>query len=57
MSWLRKLGAVFLFVTLEMGALFGVPIPPEKIREITDLMHRPRATQVMRDDTEEPETK
>ena len=50
MHWLTRLRVAFLFLTLEIGALFGVPIPPEKVREIMDLMHRPKTTQVMRDE-------
>ena len=36
MSWLTRLRVAFLFLTLEIGALFGVPVPPEKVREIMD---------------------
>jgi len=50
---LRKLGVVFLFLMLELGALFGVPIPPSKVGELMDLMNRSQATQVKRDDAED----
>ena len=42
-----------MFAMLEGGALFGVPIPPSKIRELMDLMNRPKATQVLKEDAEE----
>lgn len=50
MRFLRKLGVVFLFLTLELGALLGMPVPPEKIRELMDLMTRSQVTQVKRDE-------
>jgi hypothetical protein len=53
MGVLRKLGVVFIFLMLEGSALFGVPIPPSRIRELMDLMNKPKATHVMRDDAED----
>jgi hypothetical protein len=53
MGVLRKLGVVFIFVMLEGSALFGVPIPPSKIRELMDLMNKPKATQVLRDEADD----
>jgi len=55
MGVLRKLGVVFIFVMLEGSALFGVPIPPSKIRELMDLMNKPKATQVLRDEADHPD--
>lgn len=53
MGVFRKLGVVFIFAMLEGSALFGVPIPPSKIRELMDLMNRPKVTHVLREDQQE----
>ena len=55
MGWLRKLGVIFIFAMLEGSALFGVPIPPSKICELMDVMNRPKATQVLREEVREKE--
>jgi hypothetical protein len=36
-SWLRT---VFLLAVLELGAVSGVPMPPEKIRALMDAINR-----------------
>lgn len=53
MGFFRKLGVIFIFAMLEGSALFGVPIPPSKIRELMDLMNRPKVTHVLKEDAEE----
>ena len=40
MSLRSRLRAVFLLAVLELGALSGVPMPPEKIRTLMDSINR-----------------
>ena len=48
-KWLRH---VFMFAVLEAGALCGVPIPPEKIRELLEVMNKTRVERVVKIDTD-----
>ncbi|MGN6185676.1 MAG: hypothetical protein ACTHQM_18710 [Thermoanaerobaculia bacterium] len=49
MSSLRKkLGKLFLFAFLEVGALAGVPITPEQIEELLNLMNRTKVVHVLK---------
>lgn len=53
MSSLRKLlGKIFVFVVLEMGALAGVPVSPEEIEKLMNVMTRTKVVHVLR--TEDP---
>jgi len=46
---LRKLlSQLFLFAVLEVGAIGGVPMTPEKIQEIMQMMNRARAVFVVK---------
>jgi len=52
-SSLRKLlGKIFVFVVLEMGALAGVPVSPEEIEKLMNVMTRTKVVHVLR--TEDP---
>jgi hypothetical protein len=48
-SSLRKmLGKLFIFAFLEIGALAGMPITPEQIEELMNLMNRTKVVQVLK---------
>lgn len=40
MSLRSRVRTVFLLAVLELGAISGVPMPPEKIRALMDSIHR-----------------
>lgn len=40
MSLRLRLRTVFLLAVLELGAISGVPMPPEKIRALMDAINR-----------------
>jgi hypothetical protein len=42
-----RLRSILLCAVLEFGALAGVPMPPERIRELLDVMHRPKLAHVL----------
>ena len=48
MSLRKLLGKILLFGMLEMGALTGLPITPDVIRKIMDVMHRTEVVQVQK---------
>ena len=37
-------------LTLEMGVLFGVPMPPEKIKELMHQMNQPKLAHVLKEE-------
>jgi hypothetical protein len=47
MSLKSVLGKVFLFGVLQVGALAGVPITPEKIEEIMEMTNRVQVVRVI----------
>ena len=48
MSFRRLLAKLLVFAVLEMGAVCGVPMTPEKIEEILQMMNRARAEHVVK---------
>ena len=52
MSLSARLRTVFLCAVLELGALTGVPMPPEKIRELMNQMNQPKMAHVLRKEDE-----
>ena len=52
MSLTARLRTAFLCAVLEVGALAGVPMPPEKIRALMDQMNQPKVTHVLPEDDE-----
>ena len=52
MSLSARLRTVFLCAVLELGALTGVPMPPEKIRALMDQMNQPKMAHVLPEDDE-----
>ena len=48
MSLRRLLAQILVYAVLEIGAVSGVPITPEKIREIMQMMNRARAEHVVK---------
>jgi hypothetical protein len=50
LSLKRALARLLLFGVLEVGALVGVPITPEQIEKLLDLMNRTRVVQVVKKD-------
>jgi hypothetical protein len=47
MSLKSRLRTVFLCLVLEVGALSGVQMPPEKIRALLNAMNQPQVTHVL----------
>ena len=50
MSWRQRLRVLFACLTLEMGVLFGVPMPPEKIKELMHQMNQPKLAHVLKEE-------
>ena len=50
MSLKLFLAKLFLFAVLEAGAICGVPMPPEKIRRLLQLMNETQITWTVRND-------
>lgn len=48
MSLKKSLARILLFAVLEAGALAGVPMTPDKIREILQMMNRARVEYVVK---------
>jgi hypothetical protein len=53
MSLKKVLGKVLLFGVLQVGALAGVPMPPEKIEEIMEMMNRVQVVRVIHKERED----
>ena len=47
MSLKRLLGKVLLFALLEVGAITGVPMTPQKIEELMEVMNRVQVVRVI----------
>jgi len=50
MSLKKLLGRVLLFAFLEVGALSGVPMSPQQIEELMEVMNRTQVVQVVKKD-------
>ena len=48
-TWIRHL---LVLVVLDFGALCGLPIPPEKIRQLLEVMNATRVERVVKIDTD-----
>jgi hypothetical protein len=48
MSFLRLLGKLLLFATLEIGVLSGVKISQEEIEKLMNAMHRVQVVRVVK---------
>lgn len=48
MSLRNTLAKVLVFALLNFGALAGVPMDPQKIRELMDVMHRTKVEHVVK---------
>jgi hypothetical protein len=48
-KWIRQ---ALVLCVLEVGALNGVPIPPEKIRELLEVMNSIKVVRVVKIDTD-----
>ncbi len=47
MSLRSRLRTVFLLAVLELGAISGVPMPPEKIRSLMDAINRQKLAHML----------
>ena len=52
MSLRKLLGKILVFGMLELGALAGVPMTPEDIEKIMNVMHRTKVVQIVKKDDE-----
>ena len=50
MSLRKTLAKVLVFAVLNLGAVAGVPMDPEKIRKLMDVMHRTKVEIVVKKD-------
>lgn len=59
MSRFRKLlGKVMIFVFLEMGAVVGLPVTPEEIEKLLNVMNRTKVVHILRTENDkDPETR
>jgi len=48
MSLKKTLGKVLLFGMLQIGALAGVPMTPQKIEELMEVMNRVQVVQIVK---------
>lgn len=48
MSLKKSLAKLLVFAVLEMGAVCGVPMTPEQIKDILQMMNRARAEHVVK---------
>jgi hypothetical protein len=55
MSLKKLLGKLFLFAVLEAGALAGVPMTPQKIEELMEVMNRIKVVRVVHKEGENEE--
>lgn len=53
MSWKRSLARIFIFAFLEIGVLAGVPMTPEQIEKLMNVMTRTKVEHTIRAETEE----
>ena len=59
MSIKKTLAQLLVFAILEVGALGGVPMNPEKIRRLMQVMHETKAEYVVKNESDDdgPESK
>jgi hypothetical protein len=50
MSLKKSLGKMVIFAVLELGALAGVPMSPEEIEKLMNVMHRTKLEHVVKKD-------
>lgn len=50
----RKLPTIFAYLALELAALFGVPVRPEHVQEMTRLLKQSQVICVERSDSGDP---
>lgn len=50
MSLRKLLGRILIFGMLELGALAGVPMTPEDIEKIMNVMHRTKVVKIVKQD-------
>jgi hypothetical protein len=50
MSLRKSLGKLLVFFVLEMGALCGVPMTPDEIKKIMDVMNRTKIEQTVKNE-------
>ena len=50
MSIRKTLARLLVFAVLQFGALVGVPMDPEKIEQLMNVMHRTRIEHVIKKD-------
>ena len=50
MSWRKSLARLLIFAVLEIGAVCGVPITPEQIEKLLNLMTRTKIVRVIKID-------
>lgn len=48
MSLRKLLGKVLIFAVLELGSLAGVPMSPEQIEKVMNVMHRTKVEHVVK---------
>ncbi|HYC88903.1 MAG TPA: hypothetical protein VEO54_06810 [Thermoanaerobaculia bacterium] len=48
MSLRKLLGKILIFGILELGALAGVPMSPEQIEKVMNVMHRTKVEHVVK---------
>ena len=53
MSATHRLRTLFLCAVLEFGALFGIPMRPEQIRDLMHSMNQPKVAQTNPDRTDD----
>ncbi|HET7704480.1 MAG TPA: hypothetical protein VFM36_00195 [Thermoanaerobaculia bacterium] len=53
MSIKKTLAQLLVFAILEVGALGGVPMNPEKIRRLMQVMHDTKAEYVVKNETDD----
>ena len=50
MSLKKSLRTIFACVVLELGLLAGCPMPPERIKELMQLMNQPKLAHILPDE-------
>jgi hypothetical protein len=46
----RRLATILTYLTLELGAMMGVPVRLDQIEEMTRLMNRVQVVQIVKDE-------
>ena len=52
MSFTSRLRSVVLLMVLEFGAMLGMPIPPEKIRALMEMINKQTLAHTLRSEAE-----